>query len=232
MNTPSVTNSPVLWIAALGVFAVIAVQSIVYFRAAKRAAPAADMTDSELKTAFRAGAVSAIGPSLAVVLVAITLLTVFGTPVVLVRIGLIGSAGFETVTAQTAAQSAGVELGSTGYDNATFALVFFTMSVAGAAWMVSTLIFVPLLSRADRRIRKLNPAVMTIVPGAAMIAGFSYLGLTEVRKSGVHLAAFLTGALVMMLLQVAAVRLRRTWLKEWSVGISVAAALGAAAIAL
>lgn len=232
MNTPVIASSPVLWAAALGVFLVIGVQSVVYLRAARRAAPAAGMSSGELRTAFRTGALVAVGPSLAVVVVAVSLLTVFGTPAVLVRIGLIGSASFETVAAQSAAQTAGIELGGAGYDDRAFALVFFTMSVAGAAWMVSTLIFTPILSRADRRIRAVNPVVMSIVPGAAMISAFSYLGLTEVNKSAVHLVTFAAGALVMVALHLAAARWRKAWIREWSVGVAVATALGAAAVAL
>ncbi|RCW45708.1 uncharacterized protein DUF5058 [Halopolyspora algeriensis] len=232
MNTPGIAHSPILWLAVFGVFVVIAVQSVVYLRAAKRAAPAAEMSHGELVAAFRTGAVSALGPSLAVVFVAISLLSVFGTPAVLARIGLIGSAAFETLSARTAAETAGVELGGAGYDNAAFALVLFTMSVGGAAWMVSTLIFTPLLRRTDDRIRALNPAIMAIVPSAAMIAAFSYLGLDEMQKSRTHLVTFVTGAAAMLGLQLAGARLKVRWLKEWSLGIAMVVALTAAGITL
>lgn len=91
-------------------FAIILVQSFLYVRAARRAAPDLDIPAAELTTAFRSGAIASVGPSLAVVIVAISLLALFGTPAVLVRIGLIGSAAFETGAAKIAAQSAGVML--------------------------------------------------------------------------------------------------------------------------
>lgn len=232
MSTPGIVNSPILWIAALGVFAVITVQSVVYWRAAVRGAPEAGMSRAELVGAFRVGALSAVGPSLAVVFVAIGLVAMFGTPAVLTRIGLIGSAGFETAAAQTAADAAGIELGGAGYDDQAFALVLFTMSVGGAAWMVTALIFTPVLQRADKKVRSLNPAVMAVVPSAAMIAAFSYLGLTETAKSGIHLIAFVAGAVAMLALQLVARRLGARWLKEWSLGISMAVGLVAAGIAL
>lgn len=232
MSTPGVAYSPVLWLAAFGVFAVITVQSIAYWRASVRAAPEAGMSRSDLVGAFRVGALSAIGPSLAVVFVAIGLLTVFGTPAVLTRIGLIGSVSFETAAAQTAAEAGGVELGGAGYDDHAFALVLFTMSVGGAAWMISALILTPILRRADHKIRALNPVVMTVVPSAAIIAAFSYLGLAETQKSSVHLVTFVAGAAVMVVLQLAAKRMNARWLKEWSLGIAMAAGLGAAAIAM
>lgn len=75
-----VANSPVLWVCAVGVFLIIIVQSVIYMKAAKKAAPAVALTDTDLKTAFRTGAITAMGPSMAVVFVAIALLSIFGAP--------------------------------------------------------------------------------------------------------------------------------------------------------
>ncbi len=232
MHTPELAGAPLLWIAAVGVFGVIIVQSVVYLRAARRAADDAGMTRAEHVTALRTGAVSALGPSLAVVFITISLLSAFGTPAVLTRIGLIGSASFETLSARTAADTLGVELGGAGYDDGAFALVLFTMTVGGAAWMVSTLVLTPLLRRADHRIRRFDPAVMAIVPSAGMIAGFTYLGLDEVGKSSVHLVAFTAGGLAMLAAHGIARVLRAQWLKEWSLGLSMAVALLAAGAAM
>ena len=49
-------NLPVLWLCAAGVFAVIIVQSMIYMKAARKAAPAAGMSSEELKISFRSGA--------------------------------------------------------------------------------------------------------------------------------------------------------------------------------
>ena len=145
----SVANLPVLWICALGVFAVIVVQTVIYVRAARVAAPAAGVSPAELRTSFRAGAVSAIGPSLAVALVAVALLTVFGAPAVLVRIGLIGSVSFETGAASIAAGTMGADLGGPTYTQGVFAVAFMAMSLGGAMWMLATLVLTPLLKRGD-----------------------------------------------------------------------------------
>lgn len=113
-NIWAIANTPFLWICILGVFAVIFVQTVLYAKAATAAAPHIEMPVRELKEAFRAGAVASIGPSLAVVLVAIALLALFGTPAVLVRIGLIGSAAAETASASIAAGTMGAALGGDG----------------------------------------------------------------------------------------------------------------------
>lgn len=217
----AVANSPILWACAIGVFLVIVLQSLIYMKAAKTAAPHIGMSQEEVSTSFKAGAISALGPSLAVVLVAIALLTVFGTPAVLVRIGLIGSVSYETAAAAIAAKSAGAELGGPTYTQAVFGLALAAMSLGGAMWMIATLILTPLLKRGDSALRKVNPAVMTVVPGAAMIAAFMVLGIGELPKSALHLVAFASSAVIMTLLMLLARWLQASWIKEWALGISI-----------
>ncbi|SDI66000.1 protein of unknown function [Arthrobacter subterraneus] len=224
-NILSIANMPVLWACALGVFAVIILQSVIYIRAARKAAPAAGITGAELKTSFRSGAVAAIGPSLAVVLVAIALLALFGTPAVLVRIGLIGSAAYETGAANIAATTMGATLGDATYTQQVFAVAFFAMSIGGAMWMLTTLIATPLLKRGEHKLAKVNPLIMTVVPAAALLAAFISIGIGEIPKSAAHLITLLTAGVVMALCLFLAKRLNRVWLREWGLGFAIVAAL-------
>lgn len=224
----AIANMPVLWICALGVFAVIIVQSLIYIQAARKAAPAAGITGSELKTSFRSGAVAAIGPSLAVVLVAIALLALFGTPAVLVRIGLIGSAAYETGAANIAATTMDATLGDDTYTQQVFAVAFFAMSIGGAMWMLATLIATPLLKRGEHRLAKVNPLIMTVVPAAALLAAFISIGMGEIPKSSAHLITLLTAGAVMGVCVLLARRLNRGWLREWGLGFAMVAGLAVA----
>ncbi|OIH85270.1 DUF5058 domain-containing protein [Arthrobacter sp. UCD-GKA] len=217
----AIANSPVLWACAVGVFLVIVVQSVIYMKAARIAAPHVGMSHAELKTSFRAGAISALGPSLAVVMVAVALLTVFGTPAVLVRIGLIGSVSYETAAAAIAANTAGAELGGPTYTQAVFGLALAAMSLGGAMWMIATLILTPLLKKGDSALRKVNPAIMLVVPGAAMVAAFMVLGIGELPKSWIHVVAFVSSAAIMTGLMVIAKKVNRPWIKEWALGIAI-----------
>ena len=217
----SIANLPVLWVLAIGVFGAIIVQSVIYMRAARKAGPAADISQAELKQSFRAGAVAAIGPSLAVVLVSIALLTLFGTPAVLVRIGLVGSAATESASASLAATTMGATLGGPGYNQSVFAVAFMAMSMSGAMWMISTLILTPILRRGDSKLRKVNPALMAIVPAAALIAAFASLGIAELGKTPVHIITVIVSALAMGVCLALAKKFAIAWLREWGLGISI-----------
>ncbi|MGW9114917.1 DUF5058 family protein [Microbacterium sp. NPDC055683] len=224
----AIALGPVLWACAAGVFLVIIVQSAVYLRAIRRAAHSAELTHAQVSSAVRTGAVAAIGPSLAVALVAISLLPLFGTPAVLTRIGLVGSAAFDVAAAGIAAGTQGAELGGVGYTQKVFAIGFAAMTIGGLVWMLTTLVLTPILSRGDVTLRRVNPAIMTVVPGAALLGAFVTLTLQETLKSPVHVITLLTSAAVMGLCLLLAHVLRRPWLREWGLGISIAVALAAA----
>ncbi|MHA7276227.1 DUF5058 family protein [Arthrobacter sp. HLT1-21] len=224
----AIANIPILWILAIGVFGAIILQSVIYMRAAQKAGPSAGISQAELKTSFRAGAVAAIGPSLAVVLVSVALLTLFGTPAVLVRIGLVGSAATESASASLAAATMGATLGGPDYTQAVFVVAFMAMSMSGAMWMIATLVLTPLLKRGDSKLRHVNPALMAIVPAAALIGAFASLGIAELGKTPVHIITVIVSAVVMGVCLFLAKSLSAAWLREWGLGIAILVGLAVA----
>ncbi|MBT2597886.1 DUF5058 family protein [Arthrobacter sp. ISL-72] len=221
-------HHPVLWVCAGGVFLVIILQSVIYFRAIRRTAADADLSPTQVRGSVRAGAVAAIGPSLAVALIAISLLPLFGTPAVLTRIGLVGSAAFDVAAAGLAAGTQGAQLGGPTYTQKVFALGFAAMTMGGLLWMLATLILTPILSRGDAKLRQVNPAVMTIVPAAALLGAFFTLTFQETLKSPVHLLTVVSSAAAMGLCLLLAKRFDLPWLREWGLGIAIFASLSVA----
>lgn len=218
-------NLPFLWFCALGVFAVIIVQTIIYVRAARTVGVEVGFTRKDLRQSFRSGGVAAIGPSLAVVVVAIALLPLFGSPAVLVRIGLVGSAATETSSATLASGTMDAELGGATWTPEVFAVAFMAMSLSGGLWMLATLILTPMLKRGDTKLRAVNPALMAIVPSAALLAAFASLGIAELPKGSVHIITVVVSAVVMAGCLFLAKVLRAPWLREWGLGFSIIAGL-------
>lgn len=223
-----VSFHPVLWTCAAAVFAVIVLQSFIYLRAIRRAAGSVNLTDKQVVGSVRRGGIAAIGPSLAVALVAVSLLPLFSTPAVLTRIGLVGSAAFDVAAAGLAAQSQGAQLGGPTYTQKVFAIGFAAMTLGGLVWMITALILTPVLAKGDETLRRVNPAVMTVVPAAAILAAFITLAFTETTKSGVHVLTLLVSAAVMGLCIAGAKFLDKPWLREWGLGISIFVALAVA----
>ncbi|MGQ7786654.1 MULTISPECIES: DUF5058 family protein [unclassified Nesterenkonia] len=222
----AVAHSPWLWGSALVIFGIIAVQSWIYLRAAKTAGDGVGLSRQDLNRAFRSGAAASVGPSLAVVLVAIALLTLFGTPAVLMRIGLVGSAATETASATIAASTMGADLGGAGWTQDVFVVAFFVMCVSGSAWMLFTLILTPVLSRGSKKLSSISPRAMRIIPGAALLGAFLAIAVTEVPKSSMHVVAMAVSGAAMALMLLIARRWSVGWLKEWALGLAILVALG------
>lgn len=226
----SLADSPIMWACAAGIFLVIILQSVIYLRAIRKAAAAADLTPTQVNQSVRTGAVAAIGPSLAVALVAISLLPLFGTPAVLTRIGLVGSAAFDVAAAGIAAKTQGAQLGGDTYTVKVFALAFAAMTLGGLVWMVSTLILTPILSKGGQTLAKVNPAVMSIIPGAALLGAFFTLAFGETLKSSTHIVAIVTSAAAMGICLYLAKRFDAAWLREWGLGFAIVIALAVAGL--
>lgn len=225
MTVQEIANMPMLWVMAIAVFAVIAVQSVIYLAAVRRNAAAADMTRQEVNQAFRSGGIAAIGPSMAVVLVSISLLPLFGTPPVLVRIGLIGSAGTELASAGAAANTMGAQLGGDTFTPEVFLVALFAMSLSGGMWMLAALFLTPVLTKSSDKLASVNPALMAIVPSAALLAAFCSLTIQEIPKSSVHVVTLLTSAAVMSICLFIAKRFGQGWLREWGLGFALVAGI-------
>lgn len=227
-TTMTVGLHPVLWIGAGLVLAIVVVQSLVYLRAARRAAPEVGMTSRDFTTVIRTGATSAIGPSLAVCLIAMAVLPVLATPSTLTRIGLVGSAAYETLAADIALGAMGSGLGQDGMSGNMFVTMLLALAIAGAGWMVVTLIATPLMKRGlktDTKTAAGKASRWAIVPAAALIGAFFTLGLKEIALGFTPLLVFLASAAVMLLATHLSKRTGQGWLLEWALGIALFAGI-------
>lgn len=217
----SLANSPVLWIIALFIIGMVIFQAIVFYRIAKEAAPAAGLNQEEVRRAARTGFISSIGPSFGIAIVIISLLALLGSPITLMRIGIVGSAATETAAAQIGANAFGVDLGGDGFNMQAFTTMVWTMCLGGMGWLLFTLFFTKSLGKTESKVRKKNPKVMAVVSLAAMLGAFGYL-LTEQMVNGINYAvAAVVSLTIMVVIMKVADRTNISWLREWSLGISM-----------
>lgn len=97
--------------------------------------------------------------------------------------------------------------------------------------MISTLILTPILSRGQDKLTKVNPALMAIVPSAALLAAFAGLTVTELPKSSIHVLAVIVSAAIMGVCLWVAKQFKQAWLREWALGFAIIGGLVAAYVA-
>lgn len=228
MDYREVANSPVLWMFAFAVFAVIGFQALRFYSLARENAKEGHATGKELGTAMRVGAISAVGPSIAVAIVALSLIPVFGTPVVLMRIGMVGSVPYEVAAANASADAMGVPLGGEGFTSTAFATVFFTMAMGAAVWMLQVIFLTSSLGKASDKIARWRPWVMSALTGGALLGAFSYLTINQAKGGTGNIIVIFASGTAMAILLFIAEKYQKPRIKEWALGVAMIVGLIAA----
>ena len=234
-NVLSIANGPVLWGFAICIVGVVVVQAFLYLRMTLGFSDRFNiLTPDERTTVYKTAAINSIGPAIAIFFVAVSLIAMVGGPVTLMRVGVIGSAVFEFVAADAGAKANGVQLGTDSYTLQAFTTSVWVMTLGGMGWLLSTFFLTKNLGKAQEKLNATNPALIKAMATVTPVAIFGTLiANTAVDKhwlSGItfahgDLAAIAAGALSMAGLSVLGARW--TWLREWSVGLSLVVGLAA-----
>ncbi|QNK88402.1 DUF5058 family protein [Sporosarcina sp. resist] len=222
-----VANSFPIWIIAALVIGIVIFQAVVFIRLASKTAPSVGLTTLEVKSVVRTGAISSLGPSFAIIIVAISLITFLGNPVTLMRIGIVGSAPIETVGASLGAQAAGSELGSSTFTEQAFTTAVWVMCLGGMGWLLVTALFTKSLGKFQEKISRKNSNVklLSIVSTAAMIGAFGYFGAGQMIRGINETVVFIAAFLVMPVIIWASNKFKMNWLREWSLGLVIVVGL-------
>ena len=223
-----VANDPFLWLTAVPTVAIVATQALVICRRAAEAGHLVGLTKAEVHRALRAGALSAIGPAVAVFIVMIGMIAVVGAPLTWLRLSVIGAAPTELTATTMGATAMGVELGSPEYDATAFAASVWVMTLNGTGWLLFAGLFTHKLHSLRHRIAGGDTALMGHIGGAAMLGTMAYLTGGHLLAGGGRIVAALAAGLAMAVLG----RLveRAPILREYTLGVAMIVGMMAAVL--
>jgi len=195
-----IANDPILWLMCLPVIIVVAIQAIIFSKKASQAASSVELTKKEAKTAFRIGAVSAIGPAVAVFVVMLGMMAVVGGPMTWLRLSIIGAAPTELAASTMGATAMGVEFGGEDYGVLEYANSVWTMTLNGIGWLVFVGLFTHKLEGLRNKISKGDSKLTGEIGGAATLGAMAYLVGGHLLAGGAKLVAALVAGGGMILL--------------------------------
>ncbi|HLQ73572.1 MAG TPA: DUF5058 family protein [Bacillota bacterium] len=216
-------NSGMLWAIASVIVGIVFFQAFKFMSLASKASGSVGMTKKDVRAAVRTGAISSIGPSFAIVIIAISLISLIGNPVALIRIGIIGSAPIETVGATLGAQAAGSELGTDSFTKQAFTAAVWVMCLGGMGWLIFTALFTKSLGKIQKKASSTpkRMSLFKVVSTGAMIGAFGYLGTSQMIVGLGASAVLLVSAVSMPIIMAIAKKYNMSWMKEWSLGLVV-----------
>jgi len=221
-NILQVANSVPFWIMAFFFVSLIIFQAIIFIYIAKKAAPNVGMTSVEVKTALRTGFVSSIGPSFATTIIILSMISVLGSPITIMRIGIIGGGSTELGAAAIGADVFGTTLGAADFSMQALAAVVWTMFIGGMGWLLFVALFTKRLEKTQNKIKKRNPKMMATITLGALLGAFGYLSSQQMSASLNHTIAGVIAIASMFFIMIIADKHEIQWLKEWALGISMA----------
>ena len=176
-----VANNAVVWFLCFIVVAVALIQSLLYIRLSLKAADAIGFERRNVYKGLWTGAVSSVGPSFAVFLVMVGLISAVGAPIAWLRCSIIGSAPIEMTGAMLGAQAYGVELNSPQYDLNALAASWWTMAVNG--WLVVAAVLTPHLEKVRAKFGGGDARWLVLIAVAATTGCYGYLSADTIGKA-------------------------------------------------
>lgn len=216
-----IANEPMMWLMCLPTVVIAGIQAIIFtkksFDAAK--AKAVNLSKETCWKAFKTGAISAIGPAIAVFIVMLGMMAVVGTPITWLRLSIIGAAPTELTAATIGAKALGVEFGSPKYDLTAYSASVWTMTLNAVGWLLFAGLFTHKLDDFKESISKGDTKLMGRIGGAALLGSLSYLVSGHLVAGGTNLiAALISGISMLLLLKISQ---KHKWLKEYNLGIAM-----------
>ena len=178
-----VANNSAVWFLCFIVVAVALIQSLLYIRLSLKAADAIGFERSNVYKGLWTGAVSSVGPSFAVFLVMVGLISAVGAPIAWLRCSIIGSAPIEMTGAMLGAQAYGVELNSPQYDLNALAASWWTMAVNGIGWLVVAAVLTPHLEKVRAKFGGGDARWLVLIAVAATTGCYGYLSADTIGKA-------------------------------------------------
>lgn len=225
-----VANAKTLWIISFAIVSVVLIQALLFARLSFKVAGELDYPREKCKEALRSGLISAVGPSIAIFVVMVGMMSVVGTPITWLRLSIIGAAPTELTAATVGAKAAGVEFGSPEYDLRALSTSFWTMAINGTGWLLVTALFTHKLEDIRQKIGGGNQVWLGVLSIAAALGAFGYLNINLVVGAMRNMAKSVPGAAgpiyaiiggLVSMLAVSKLADTRPWLREYTLGIAM-----------
>lgn len=226
-----IANSGYFYMWGSVILSVIAVQAILFIRLAWKEGKRIGLNPGRMLKGLRAGMVSAIIPSIPIVIALIAMSGVLGVPFPWIRLAVIGSAPYELLAAGIGAESMGIEtLGGAGYNAQVFANSVWVMTI-GAMWSgLMVFFFLKTIKKQYRKIEKKDPNWMKVISAAAFFGVICIFLVGKAVTGTVPLLTTITGAILMTICALLITKLKIHWLREFALPISMIGAMAGAVL--
>lgn len=226
MTHMQLANSSTMAILCGVTILIVLLQPVLFVLLALKRGKELEMTSEELKEAARSSAIFSIVPSLPIVVSYLMLVPMLGRYFPWLRLSVVGSAAYETMVANMAAQAFGME--SLVVDDIpldVFVAILFVVSIGILGGNIFNVIFLKTYDKGVEQVKTRNATLVPLITGTmflGMYGTFAAPYLTSVSDPLVISAILGAGVVSLILIKVSK---KVTRLKEFAFPISMLAGM-------
>lgn len=222
----SIVNSAPLW--ALGVVLVLFVllQNTLFLRLAKKEAETIEMPKEILKSSFKTGAITAIGPALGNLIAMVSMMAALGSPIAWMRLSVIGNATTELGVATIVASTSGLSgITDPAITVKTIALILLMMAIVCTGWLLVVIIATPSMGRIRAKIIDKDRVWASVLSTASMVGLFSNLAAMQLKTVNFPMYASVVASFIVMFILYKFIAKKNPNIKKYALTISLAVGL-------
>lgn len=225
-----IANSPALWFVTIVAVGIVLMQTVVFLKKCFKTGKKIGISNERLKTAFVTGAISAIGPSIVIVIGMVSLLIVVGGPTAMLRLSYVGNVAYELLAVEFAADAYNVSATAANVPAEVFCVALWGMAIGCVGWPLVSGLFTDKMDKLTSKFAGSATGMVPVISSAAMLGAYGYLNSSYVVSVDKNTVALLVGATIMIIVTVLYKRFHKRWLNEWGLTFAMLGGVIVAAI--
>lgn len=222
-----IANSWQMWVICGSIVAMVLAQALLFVRLCRREAITINYPVKNLNRAIYNGAITAIGPALAGIVIMISMMALVGSPITWQRLSVIGSAQSELMVADIAASVMGVTLGGHDYTMSAMTLCYLLLAIAGNGWLLVTTIFTGSMEKVRTKLAGGDAVWLGLFSASASIGLISYMCARNLTAGLGAAVATIAGFLVQFCID-KFIAPKWGWIKGYSMAFAIVIGICAA----
>lgn len=225
-----IANSPVFWGITAIAIGLVLVQAFLIMKKSIIAGKEMGISNEKMKSAFKTGLITSIGPTGVIVIGMVSLLVVVGGPTALMRLAYIGNVAYELLAVQFAAEATGASLTDPVLTEEVFAIALWCMSLGCIGWIVFTALVTDKMGKLTDKFTGKSAKTFSAISIGAMLGAYAYLNAGYATSMDANTISMLVGAAVMFILLMIYKKFKMQWINEWSLTIAMVVGMLIAAL--
>ena len=225
-----ICNAPWMFIYVGLLLVAVIIQCLIYMRRAKENALSLGLSEGDIRKGLTTGITISILPTIPVLLVFLSLVPLLGTPLVWLRLSIIGSAHYEAYAASVAVNCVGEELIPNGYTINGWVAAAWIMTIGGSACVLWSSLAIKPISKIYQKANTIDMGLVLALGTGCLMGIMAFVsvayGLSAMNTKGiVFLISFAIGALIVFICHKLP---KQKWLSDFCMAISMIVAMAAA----